>query len=373
MPPKSVRFATNAKRPRDSQKGSDGKAKRFRQNEDELDDIDDWKEEDGDNKELDSVVPSERELLEAKRRRRRKRTEGIDEDDTNIDESTSLATEGVTIEPFSMRNEETDGTGYFDGDTYVWRKNDPNDEPDAWLDSLEDSTTGNSGGKLASQNSTAAREAPAVSKIKRKNEKESSENLTKEELYMKILPLISDKETITQAVRRYGQVAKQNKNGKKNSEISSSGEACKLAKTYLDELTGLASALLLKGEVNIYDTRRQNILKFIPLHHQQKPLPPTKGKQDPVDGWEYLGNQDGKIHGPYTTKQMFDWMASGYFLGPSKVKIRSIKKKPLSTQDDLLADLMDDDGDNSVSVSEKSDAEKGEWKLSDDINMADYM
>jgi hypothetical protein len=55
------------------------------------------------------------------------------------------------------------------------------------------------------------------------------------------------------------------------------------------------------------------------------------------------------------------------------VKIRSIKKKPLSTQDDLLADLMDDDGDNSVSVSEKSDAEKGEWKLSDDINMADYM
>ena len=31
--------------------------------------------------------------------------------------------------------------------------------------------------------------------------------------------------------------------------------------------------------------------------------------------WEYRGNEDGAIHGPYTSKQMMEWTSCGYFVG----------------------------------------------------------
>jgi CD2 antigen cytoplasmic tail-binding protein 2 len=366
MSSKSVRFASStgsnsAKRPRDdtssndnNENGSEENPKRFRPNEDELDDIDDWRkdEEDGD------IVPSERELLEAKRQRRRQWAAGMDEGSTHIDESTSLAAEGIQIEPFHMRREESDGAGYFDGETYVWRKNGPNEQPDAWLDSLNDESE-TATNKLAPSSAL-------VSKIEEKENSRSLDNLTKEQLYMKVFPLISDTETVAQAVRRYGAVAKQNQKRKKAGEAASE-EAYKLAKTCLDDLTGSANALLLKGEVDIYDTRRQRILSFVPTLQEKKQLPTEK---QPPAKWEYMGNQDGKIHGPFTTEQMMGWMQAGYFVGLQKVKIRTIREKELSAEDDLMADLMDNDADENK---KESNLEKGEWQWSDDINMKTYL
>jgi hypothetical protein len=366
MSSKSVSFAAStssnsAKRPRDdtspndnNENGSEENPKRFRPNEDELDDIDDWKkdEEDGD------IIPSEREMLEAKRQRRRQQAAGMDQGSTHIDESTSLAAEGIKIEPFHMRREESDGAGYFDGETYVFRKNGPNDEPDAWLDSLNDESE--------TATKKLAPSATLVSKIEKKENSRPLDDLTKEQLYMKVLPLISDTETVAQAVRRYGAVAKQNQKRKKAGEAASE-EAYKLAKTCLDDLTGSANALLLKGDVDIYDTRRQRILSFLPTLQEKKQLPTEK---QPPAKWEYMGNQDGKIHGPFATEQMMGWMQAGYFVGLQKVKIRTIREKELSAEDDLMADLMDTVADENNT---ESKLEKGEWQWSDDINMKNYL
>jgi hypothetical protein len=62
-----------------------------------------------------------------------------DDDDDDEERDTSLSAsvpEGIEIEPFHMDQERTDGSGYCDGDMYVLRKHDQDEEPDVWLQAL---------------------------------------------------------------------------------------------------------------------------------------------------------------------------------------------------------------------------------------------
>ena len=372
---------------------SDKKAKRHRPNEDELDDIDEW-EQDDDDEQADSV-PSERQQLEAKRRRREQRAgQDGEAQRTQINDTTSLAAEGVPIEPFSMEQEETDGTGYFDGDTYVFRRNkDEGEEPDAWLDSLEDN--GESSGKNDVDGSvnSGSKESRIFAVVRKSVEKKPTpsidvDNLSKHELYGKILPLVSDTETVSQAVRRYGLLLrrKHRKESKNNGTKQPSpapgieGEQHdnrktkheELAKLCLDELTACANALLFKGDVNIYDSTRNDILKLLP---QQEVAPQNPTKYPPAQ-WEYMGNQDGKLHGPYSTEEMLRWTQAGYFVGAQQVKIRTIRKQEPSSQNDLLADLMDDDDDDDdddVSSRNEGNHVKGPWLSSNYVDFKSYL
>jgi CD2 antigen cytoplasmic tail-binding protein 2 len=372
MSSKSVRFTASAevderpsekRRREDYAEGSEPPQqpkKRYRQNEDELDDIDDWKQEDDGEEDNGRIVLSEKVLLEAKRERRQKRDEIMHEGGTQIDETTSLATEGIPIEPFHMQQEETDGTGFFDGDTYVFRKSNPDEEPDAWLETLNEQN------KNGRQSSTLT----PIPKTKTKEEPlECMENGTKEQLYRKILPLVCDTETVSQAVRRYGRLVKHKKGGKHGTKTSP--ETQDMAKTCLNDLTGAASALLLKGEVDIYDTTRQSILNLLP-QEPQKPFHPTE--KQPAAQWEYLGNQDGNIHGPYTTEQVIGWTQTGYFVGEQRVKIRTIREEQLSTKDDLLADLLgEDEDDNDADATKENGTIKGEWLWSNEVSFRAYL
>jgi CD2 antigen cytoplasmic tail-binding protein 2 len=359
-----------------------------RPNEDEMDDIDDWNErEDGGDEDGDVVLPSEHELLEAKRRRRQQRSNALGGEDTQIDAETSLATEGVKIEPFHMRDEENDGSGYFDGDTYVFRKlaADDDGEPDAWADSLRDED-GNPTMEIA-----RVPTADASTTKKKRSSQEDLDDLTKEQLYERILPLVSDSETVAKAIRRYGQLVKQQqqeKKRKKKEGISDSSdnnddEDSNMAKSCLDELTGVSNALLLQGEVDIYDTTRELILRMFPDHKEGTNPTPKNVK------WEYMGDNDNQLHGPFTTEQMLGWVKAGYFVGPQRVKIRYIQEKEedtatkpsepeLSTKDDLLADLMDDDDDKDATPPPAKKAKttsviKGTWMWSNEVDYQKYL
>ena len=362
MASKSVRFEasakpasaakTTSKRKRDGIEDKEPQSitkKKNRPNEDELDDIEEWENEDDDD---ETAVPSERERLEARRIRRLKAAHVEDGERTRIDDTTSLATEGITIEPFHMNQEETDGTGYFDGDTYVFRKRSRDEEPDAWLESLEAQDF-----QLASSKLTPKSSAPSEAK----HSEASLDGWSKEQLYQKILPLVSDTETIKQAVRRYGELIKQQKGDL---------ESYNLAKTCLNELTGAASALLLQGEVDIYETTRNDILKMIPaeptgsLHSSN-----ADGKKVSVL-WEYMGNQDDQIHGPYTSEQMLAWTKMGYFVGSQQVKVRIIQEKKLSTKDELLNDLMEE-GDDDKDANRMNGS--GDWMSSIEVDFKTYL
>ena len=101
--------------------------------------------------------------------------------------------------------------------------------------------------------------------------------------------------------------------------------------------------------------------------------------------WEYKGNEDGTIHGPYTSQQMKDWTSCGYFVGESAVDIRRVgssdtgksdnkqESKEEDTKadvDDLMADLMDDDEEETKEESENTSAA---WMRSDRVDFSLYL
>ena len=94
--------------------------------------------------------------------------------------------------------------------------------------------------------------------------------------------------------------------------------------------------------------------------------------------WEYLGNEDGKIHGPFTTEQMMSWRSAGFFIGKQAVDVRMIKEKSNFTLSaktskvgnisDMMADLdSDNDEDKDIESNEL------EWLRSDTINFSSYL
>ena len=373
---KTVRFAANAAaplsratRPRDTinsteEDGHDRRKKRprlERPNEDEVDDVDDWE---GEEEEDDEGVPKPKDLLDAKRKRReRQHGEDIDdddeEDDTHIDSRTSLLAEQknaeITIEPFNMDAEQNDGSGYFDGDTYIFRKRAAEEEPDAWLESLSEN-----------------REVASIPERMEVEEEggTSMDDLSQEDLYAKIVPLVSDTESVLQAVARYGNLLKRHKKKMKDSGVMNDS-AVETAQKALNDLTEAANALMLKGNVDIYQQTRADLMALLP---DTKPKASINGEQQekPVVSWEYRGNQDGEVHGPYSTQQMLSWIQAGYFVGTQAVQIRTIRKefpKDKSTVDDLLSDLMDDEEEDKAAEAKEV---KGEWQSSNDVDFASY-
>jgi CD2 antigen cytoplasmic tail-binding protein 2 len=124
-----------------------------------------------------------------------------------------------------------------------------------------------------------------------------------------------------------------------------------------------SSALLLHGDVDIYQKTRKDIMDMVP---DQPDAAPAQ-EPGPVVQWEYKGNQDGEIHGPYSTQEMLGWTQAGYFVGEQAVQIRTVRTgsaSEASTQEELLSDLMDD-RNGSLSV-------RGEWLSSNDVNFMAY-
>merc|ERR1719343_680814 len=168
-------------------------------------------------------------------------------------------------------------------------------------------------------------------------------------------------ESIMDAIRRYGNFVTTKSNSKnrrkqpKQQQTDETSRRIKISKSNIDNLTGAANALLLKGEVDIYDKTKRDILRGFPSLMKQ-----VYGNVDTMTSlktsnlkWEYQGNEDSQLHGPYTTEQIIAWVRSGYFVGTQRVKIRTIciqkhsveeKVEPQPpTEDDLLADLMDNE------------------------------
>ncbi len=291
------------------------------------------------------------------------------------------------IEPFNLTAEREDGTGYFDGDTYVFRRNNGDEEDDAWLENLndEEGKTLNSG------------RAPSSDFVATKKKSESlNDQLTKEEAYDKLIPLLSsDNETILQALGRYGTIVKREK--KQNKKDSASMKA-------LTQLTELCNICMMKFDDggNIYDTNRLKMQAFLEQSDKEATLKrkgvngsPSPTKRLKVDNssaevkkqinWEYRGNEDNLIHGPYSTQQMVEWIKAGYFVGSMAVDVRIVSDKTSSakivdtnqkkedTVNDLLDDLEDSDNEDKGCTTEKANNQDEDWFRSDAVNFETYL
>ena len=202
----------------------------------------------------------------------------------------------------------------------------------------------------------------------------------------------------------------------------------------VEELTELADALLFGGEVEAYDLTKADWIHrfkleshFPSLSTRKRPTDndtdksPEAKKQrrgyfdddanndaaaangesttqsEPVQPhgndqvmWEYRGNEDGAIHGPYTSKQMMEWTSCGYFVGDSAVDIRRVgsmssevgkvktveEDAPTKTDvDDLMADLESDGEDNGDEGDRESASVNAEssWMRSDRVDFSLYL
>lgn len=351
----SVRFADDTKQAAANEDASPKRpAKQHprtggRPNEYEEDDMDEWEPSDND----DDQDAHTREIQQAHKKRR---YQDVDEDElnaTDINATTSLAAEGIAVEPFHMKQEETDGTGFFDGDTYIFRRDDK-EEPDAWLDSLKEEPSSSSAIRPANKEQT-------------REDTENMDGIEPTVLYSRMIPLVSESETVLKAIARYGNSMKRTPKGVTN----------QMAQDALNLLTRASNSLLLRGQVDIYEKTQKDLMQMLPpSSSEEKPKQQGEGK-DAVQSnetgiqWEYEGRQDRKVHGPFSTSDMLSWIQAGYFVGESAVNVRTVQKKVKSMQDDLLDDLLDD-GDDDDNSTDRDEYERGEWVLSDEVNFGKY-
>uniref|UniRef100_A0A7S4JTE0 GYF domain-containing protein n=1 Tax=Odontella aurita TaxID=265563 RepID=A0A7S4JTE0_9STRA len=315
-------------------------------------------------------------------------------------------------------------------------------------------------------------------------EGEGEEDLTsrsREELYADLSELIAgDDETVVGALRRYGDIIRRAKKSSTASryrrkrdraqaeakategeDVPSAGSAAaaaEAARKSLGRLTSLADALLGRhDDGDVYDRTKGQLRRMAGTAASSTAAaaagasaspPPAKrrnyfsdsaasseaDKAKTDDGfpasaapspkaeikWEYRGNADSKLHGPYTTTQMMQWTQAGYFVGEAAVDVRMVRaeddddgaetkaaagagvekddkakegeEKKKDTADDLMADLMESDEDEDNEDAEKEQAGKdnedgkggaagekgaiasnGEWRKSDAVDFASYL
>ncbi len=301
----------------------------------------------------------------------------------------------IPIEPFNLKSEREDGMGYFDGDTYVFRRNRGEDgEDDAWVDTLDDDQNNDDSrgtGVRDSNNSNKLLQTSSSKSSKQRLESATFDQLTKESAYEQLIPLLAkDDETVMQALGRLGSIVKREK--KQKIKESSSFSA-------LNKITELCNLFMMKFDDggSIYDCTRGNMQQFlhesdaIEAMNRRKKLQSENGssndikssKEQKVVQWEYKGNEDNKIHGPYSTEQMMQWINAGYFVGSMAVDLRIVgsdrctsarETKKEETVDDLLGDLEDSDDEDTPKNATKADSiQSNNWLRSDQVNFQSYL
>jgi len=330
------------------------------------------------------------------------------------------------IEPFNLKSEREDGDGYFEGDTYIFRrKRTPNNnDDDAWLQQMENeesvtaSNSTSAGGSIQRKSSSSSSNTKGLA-IQDRLRQEKDDQMSKEEVYNEISSFMArNHETVLQAISRYGNIMKSEKKRKRvvgTDDLTMGDSTWTTANAALNRLTELTNICLIKfDDVKIFERTKgslrqgnENDVGNTTVEFQATAKVQSKyfdSESPPHDEshigenmmkqseeikshvkWEYKGNEDGKIHGPFTTEQMLGWIQAGYFVGESTVDVRIFTDTTLNPMNsnnktnnvqDLLGDLDDFDDENVSSfVEEKSltDNTGGEWTRSDRVNFTAFL
>jgi CD2 antigen cytoplasmic tail-binding protein 2 len=322
------------------------------------------------------------------------------------------------IEPFNLKSEREDGDGYFDGDTYVFRrKRNIDEEEDAWLQQMEDEgTTLRTIAKTDGFQSVEKKQHQRGS-LEDRLRREQDDKKSKEEIYREIAELMAnDDETVLQAISRVGNIIKNERKRKRVSNILLSKDTLihsdsfiqvstmSSAQSALNRLTELTNTCMMRFDdgakifeltkLDLHPSLHTNNITFNidsrskyfdtdqSLHDES--LKDQSVVCDPVPvecrkgvWWEYRGNEDDKVHGPFSTEQMLSWVQAGYFVGDSTVDVRMIHVVDSDKKDtrdnnanmqDLLGDLDDFDPNEQPSDSYRNN----EWRRSNAVNFREY-
>jgi len=307
------------------------------------------------------------------------------------------------------------------------------EEEDAWLDGLKDKASSGEGiGNGIKSKNRSEKMISSIESLMHKKEPNERYNkgqesinsrmtkcfLTKGQVYNEIVPFLAmESETILQALSRYGAIIKREKKLCQNEKIKRDKNVKheSASTRALDRLTELSSLCMMKfDDTNVYEHTRENLIRILKKNDVKETVKRKRGyfnsdvadkegisgdsrhacrrsktgeanrKADKVQ-WEYRGNKDYAIHGPYDTIQMLQWIKAGYFMGETAVDVRKVaaikddKIIPITREeaaDDLLGDLEDiggEEGGGGERGPKKFSASSSEWLKSDQVDFSLYL
>ncbi len=301
------------------------------------------------------------------------------EEDESPDASSSNGTGLMTAFNLKEENEQ----GHYDASgNFIWNKEDAViRQEDAWLEVSDKQIHG----------AFQAQQA----KLQQENMQEE-DVLTQTQAIDHIYRILKDNETVLRALKRLGnqpqrQKRKYNRGLKKSEvpvvQVSEEEKAGK--KVQFDQLTEAADYMMRKGIVDVYQLNKEEVGKLQSGVLQEEPatgsstssyfknttMPSAEEEEDGMK-WEYKG-KDGKVYGPYSTKQIVSWRQEGYFTGVSSVLMRRVGEKAtgsssstttteeertLTAEEELVRDMEDSDEE------EETKQQEDLWINSDEID-----
>lgn len=227
------------------------------------------------------------------------------------------------LDAFNMSAEQEEGR-FDDQGNYVRKAVDPDAIHDVWLEGL------------SKKDMRRAKEAADKRDNERRQRDLEDDSKSNGDILQILIPLLQQGETILEALARLGKGNNrkpkwENKN-KNRKHVQDESETSKnleddpqevQRRESVEAITGAADLLLTRGQVEIYDTEREMLIRQFRRETGEDWLDKaqTDDMLDTDTGihqqfWEYKwtdGRDDGVINGPYDVQTMQQWNDAGYF------------------------------------------------------------
>lgn len=251
--------------------------------------------------------------------------DAIRADHGDIDEELGAGgkkTHAPKLDAFNMRDENAEGR-FDEQGNYIRKAVDPDAKHDLWLEGI------------SKKDMKKAQEAHTKREHQRRQKAIEDDAKSDAEVLKSLIPLLQPAETVLETLARLnkGQKKKpkwQNKGRRKHShedadQVTDGKDTEHDDRTSaIDTITEAADLLLARGQLEIYDTERELLIRQYQRASgeewvEQRPELPThddKTSQPNPAGWQYRwsdARDGGEVHGPYDANTMKAWSEAGYF------------------------------------------------------------
>lgn len=226
------------------------------------------------------------------------------------------------LDAFNMRIEQEEGR-FDDQGNYVRKAADPDAKHDVWLEGM------------SKKDMKKAKEAADKREEDRRKRDLEDDAKSSGQVLSELIPFLERGETVLEALARLGRGKDKkpkwqtkNKNKKQNGSMADNSvpendAAEKLRREKIEALTGAADILLTRGQVQIYDTEKELLIRQYRAETGDEWIDPPQlddtaaQDKDSMDHmWEYRwtdARDGGAINGPYDASTMKQWNDAGYF------------------------------------------------------------
>lgn len=251
--------------------------------------------------------------------------------DEGIDEEVGAGgkkTHAPLIDAFNMRAEQEEGR-FDDQGNFVRKAADPDAIHDTWLDGV------------SKKDIRRAKEAAEKRESERRERDKQNDSILAADLLRTLITHMQRGETVLEALARLGKglrkkpkwqqktknkKAANHRKEEEDVEMTEENPEEVARRKAIDDVTGAADLLLMRGQTEIYDQEREMLTRQFKRDTGEDWIDPPEVAEEsnttankPADSglsWEYRwsdARDGGETHGPYDSAMMQSWSDAGYF------------------------------------------------------------